>query len=178
MEKEYSQDSYPQVGQLAEVVPKDWKVWAQSWTPWPRYSVLRRESLRALTSKASRHYFQRSQWLIVVNQISGKFSRQWLEAGCQFPRSDQISRLVLSDSLRCHESQHARTPCPSPAPGVHWDSHPLSQWCHPAISSSVVPFSFCPQSLSAPEAFPMSQLFAWGGQSTGFLFFWFSLFYF
>ena len=63
-------------------------------------------------------------------------------------RSDQISRLVVSDSLRPHESQHARPPCPSPTPGVHWDSRPSSQWCHPAISSSAVPFS-CPQSLPA-----------------------------
>ena len=81
-------------------------------------------------------------------------------------RSDQISRSVVSDSLRPHESQHARPPCPSPTPGVHWDPRPSSQWCHPAISSSVVPFS-CPQSLPASESFPMSQLFAWGGQSTG-----------
>ena len=82
-------------------------------------------------------------------------------------RSDQISRSVVSDFLRPHESQHARPPCPSPTPGVHWDSHSSSQWCHPAISSSVVPFSSCPQSLPASESFPMSQLFAWGGQSTG-----------
>ena len=74
---------------------------------------------------------------------------------------------VVSDSLRPHESQHARPPCPSPTPGIHSDSHPSSQWCHPAISSSVVPFSSCPQSLPASEVFPMSQLFAWGGQSTG-----------
>ena len=80
-------------------------------------------------------------------------------------RSDQISRSVMSDSLRPHESQHARPPCSSPTPGVHSDSHPLSQWCHPAISSSVVPFSSCPQSLPASGSFPMSQLFAWGGQS-------------
>ena len=64
-------------------------------------------------------------------------------------RSDQISSSVVSDSLRSHESQHARPPCPSPTPGVHWDSRPSSQWCHPAISSSVVPFSSCPQSLPA-----------------------------
>ena len=82
-------------------------------------------------------------------------------------RSDQISRSVMSDSLRPHESQHARPPCPTPTPGVHWDSRPSSQWCHPAISSSVVPFSSCPQSLPASESFPMSQLFAWGGQNTG-----------
>ena len=62
-------------------------------------------------------------------------------------RSDQISRSVVSNSLQSHESQHARPPCPSPNPGVHPNSCPLSQWCHPAISSSVVPFSSCPQSL-------------------------------
>ena len=79
----------------------------------------------------------------------------------------QFSSSVVSDSLRPHESQHTRPPCPSPTPGVHPDSCPLSPWCHPAISSSVVPFSSCPQSLPASECFPMSQLFAWGGQSTG-----------
>ena len=79
----------------------------------------------------------------------------------------QLSRSVMSDSLRPHESQHARPPCPSPSPRVHSNSHPLSWWCHPAISSSVVPFSSCPQSLPASESSPMSQLFAWGGQSTG-----------
>ena len=74
----------------------------------------------------------------------------------------QFSHSVVSDSL-----QHARPPCPSPAPRVHSDSHPSSQWCHPAISSSVIPFSSCPQSLSASESFPLSQLFPWGCQSTG-----------
>ena len=73
----------------------------------------------------------------------------------------------MSNSLRQHESQHARPPCPSPTPGVHSNLHPWSQWCHPAISSSVIPFSSCPQSLPASESFPMSQLFAWGGQNTG-----------
>ena len=81
--------------------------------------------------------------------------------------SVQFSRSVMSDSLRPHESQHARPPCPSPTPGVHSDSCPSSRWCHPAISSSVVPFSSCPQSLPALESFPMSQLFAWGGRSIG-----------
>ena len=78
--------------------------------------------------------------------------------------SVQFSRSVVSNSLKPHELQHTRPPCPSPSPGVHSDSCPSSRWCHPAISSSVVPFSSCPQSL---PAFPMSQLFAWGGQSTG-----------
>jgi len=82
-------------------------------------------------------------------------------------RSDQISGSVVSNSLRLHESQHARPPCPSPTLRVHSDSRPSSQWCHPAISSSVVPFSSCPQSLPASGSFPMSQLFTWGGQSTG-----------
>ena len=85
---------------------------------------------------------------------------------CYFS-SVQFSPSVVFDYLWPHESQHARPPCPSPTPGVHWDSHPSSQWCHPAISSSVVPFSSCPQSLPASGSFPMSQLFAWGGQSTG-----------
>jgi len=75
--------------------------------------------------------------------------------------SVQFSRSVMSDSLQPHESQHARPPCPLPAPGVHSDSRPLSQWCHPAISFFVVPFSSCPQSLPTSESFPMSQLFAW-----------------
>ena len=79
----------------------------------------------------------------------------------------QFSRSVVSDFLWPHELQHARPPCPSPTPGVHPNPCPSSLWCHPAISSSVIPFSSCPQSLPASESFPMSQLFAWGGQSTG-----------
>ena len=70
----------------------------------------------------------------------------------------QFSHSVVSDSLRPHESQHARPPCPSPTPGVHSNSCASSWCCHPAISSSVVPFSSCPQSLPATESFPMSQL--------------------
>ena len=81
--------------------------------------------------------------------------------------SVQFSCSVVPDSLRPRESQHARPPCPSTIPGVHSDSRPSSQWCHPAISSSVVPFSSCPQSLPASGSFPINQLFAWGGQSIG-----------
>ena len=77
--------------------------------------------------------------------------------------SVQFSCSVVSDSLRPHELQHTRPPCLSPAPGIHSNSHPLSWWCHPAISSSVILFSSWPQSLPASESFPMSQLFAWGG---------------
>ena len=73
----------------------------------------------------------------------------------------------MSNSLWPHELQHARPPCPSPTPRVHSNSPPSSRWCHPAISSSVVPFSSCPQSLPASESFPMSQLFAWGSESIG-----------
>ena len=81
--------------------------------------------------------------------------------------SIQLSCSVVSDSLQPHELQHARPLCPSPTPGVHSNSCPSSRWCHPAISSSFVPFSSCPQSLPASGSFPMSQLFAWGGQSIG-----------
>ena len=85
----------------------------------------------------------------------------------QHVRSVQFSRSVVSNSLWPHESQHARPPCPSPSPRVHSDSRPSSPWWHPAISSSVIPFSSCPQSLRAWESFPVNQLFTWGGQSTG-----------
>ena len=80
---------------------------------------------------------------IIQSEVSQKEKHQYSISSVQFSRS------VVSDSLRPHESQHARPPCPSPTPGVHSDSHPLSQRSHPAISSSVVPFSSCPQSLSA-----------------------------
>ena len=78
-----------------------------------------------------------------------------------------FSHSVVSDSLRPYESQHARPPCPSPTTGVHPNSSASSQWCHPAISFSVVPLSSCPQSLPVSRSFPMSQLFAWNGQSIG-----------
>ena len=81
----------------------------------------------------------------------------------------QFSCSVMSDSLRTHGLQHARPTCPSPTPRVYSNSCPSSRWCHPAISSSVVPFSSCPQSLPASGSFPVSQLFAWGGQSIGVL---------
>ena len=79
----------------------------------------------------------------------------------------QFSCSVVSDSLRPHESQHASPPCPSPTPRAYPNSCPLSPWCHSAISSSVIPFSSCFQFLPASGSFPMSQLFAWGGQSIG-----------
>ena len=90
---------------------------------------------------------------IIVTHISVQFS--------------SVQSLFVSDSLQPHESQHARPPCPSPTPGVYPNSCASSQWCHPAISSSVVPFSSCPQSLPASGSFPMSQLFTQDGQSIG-----------
>ena len=91
----------------------------------------------------------------------------WIHTIISWFSSVQFSCSFVSKSLRPHESQYARPPCPSPTPGVHSNSWPLSRWCHPAISSSVVPFSSCPQSLPASGSFPVSQLFAWGSQSIG-----------
>ena len=85
---------------------------------------------------------------------------------CQFS-SVQFSHPVVSDFLRPRGPQHTRPPCPSPIPRVYPNSCPLSRWCHLIISSSVVPFSSCPQSLPASGSFQRSQLFAWGGQSIG-----------
>ena len=90
----------------------------------------------------------------------------WKVMSSQFS-SVRFSHSVVSDSLKPHESQHARPLCPSPTPGVHSNTCPSSQWCHPAISSSVNPFSSCPQSLPASESLPMSQFFTRGGQSIG-----------
>ena len=108
-----------------------------------------------MTSFFSKEVLEVKQWLSTLVAFSFQFS------------SVQFSRSVMSDSLRPHELQRARPPCPSPTPGVYLYSSPLSKWCHTTISSSVVPFFSCPQSLPASETFPMSQLFAWGGQSTG-----------
>ena len=108
------------------------------------------------------------QYILYLKNYGQRFMtlyrRQWSRPSLI---SVQFSCSVVSDSLRPHESQYARPPCPSPTAGVHSDSRPSSQWCHPAISSSVILFSSCPQSLPASRSFPMSQLFSWGGQSTG-----------
>ena len=85
----------------------------------------------------------------------------------QFQFLIQFSHSVVSNSLWPHEPQHARPPCPSPTAGVCPNPCPLSRWCHPTISSSVIPFSSCPQSFPASGSFPMSQIFASGGQSIG-----------
>ena len=81
-----------------------------------------------------------------------------------FSYSVQFSRSVVSNSLQPHGLQHTRPPCPSPTPETYSNSCPSHQWCHPTISSSVVPFSSCPQSFPASGSFPMSQFFASGGQ--------------
>ena len=98
---------------------------------------------------------------IIISGILTSFSSQ--KVGL-LVSSVQFSCTVMSDSLQPHESQHARPPCPSPTPRLHSDSCPSSQWCHPAISFSVVPFSSCPQSLPASESFPMSPFLTSGGQ--------------
>ena len=132
--------------------------WRERGRPkWGMISCMRNcvssEAVSDIIGKASIH--PEKVTMSFISYVRGMFS------------SVQFSCSVMSDSLRPHESQHARPPCPSPTPGVHSDSHPSGQWCHPAISCSVVPFSSCPQSLPASESFPMSQLFAWGGKRTG-----------
>ena len=97
----------------------------------------------------------------------GRRPKQTFLQRCINSQSVQFSHSVISDSLWPHELQHTRPPCPSPTPGAHPNSCPLSQWCHPAISSSVVPFSSCPQTFPKSGSFPMSQFFASGGQSIG-----------
>ena len=100
---------------------------------------------------STKHRFTHNRNLVVICCMNSDM---------KFPLSSvQFSHSVVSDSLRPHEPQHTRPPCPSPTPRVHSNSCPSSWWCHPAISSSVVPFSSCPQSLPASESFPMSQLF-------------------
>ena len=103
-------------------------------------------------------------WLMTLSSLPSFHSHLTIST---LSLSVQFSRSVMSDSLWPHELQHARPPCPSPTPGVHPNSCPSSWWCHPAITSSVIPFSSCPQSLPASGSFPMSQLFTWGGQSIG-----------
>ena len=95
------------------------------------------------------------------------FKAHWTAREAPIISSVHLSHSVVSDSLWPHESQHTRPPCPSPTPGVYPNSCPSSRWCHPAISSSVVPLSSCPQSFPALGSFPMSQLFTSGGQSIG-----------
>ena len=121
------------------------------------------------------------EWVVISYSKGSSWPRNWTHISCigrwilyhwatweaqLRPSAAQFScHSAVSDSLWPRESQHTRPPCLSPTPGVHSVSRPSSRWCHPAISSSVVPFSSCAQSLPASESFPVSQLFAWGGQS-------------
>ena len=124
------------------------------------HGILQARILEWVAFPFSRGSSQPRDWT-QVSHIAGRF---FTTASPGKPKatfsSVRFSRSVVSDSLQPHESQHARPSCPSPAPGFHSDSCPSSQWGHPAISASVVPFSSCPQSLPASESFPMSQLFA------------------
>ena len=108
-------------------------------------------------------------YLKIFESVQVPYAFYWINSWiiCNKACSVQLNHSVVSDSLQPHQSQHARPPCLSPTPGVYSNSCPLSQWCHPTMSSSVIPFSSCPQSLPASGSFPMSQLFTWGGQSTG-----------
>ena len=101
----------------------------------------------------------------LYNSLQGKI--KWIWISRKWFSSVQFSRSVVSDSLRPHELQYARPPCPSPIPRVHSDSRPLSQWCHPTLLSSVIPFSSCLQSFPASGSFPRSWLFTSVGPSIG-----------
>ena len=116
---------------------------------------------------------KRREWRNHLVDIFSNSNLKMLADGHTIHKAAEL-QLIRSDQSRSHVllfstpwSQHTRPPCPSPTPRVHSDSRPSSQWCHPAISSSVVPFSSCPQSLPASESLPISQHLAWGGQSTG-----------
>ena len=113
------------------------------------------------------HYLQMPRHESKVSTTDERIKKMWSILYITMEYSVQFSCSVMSNSLRPHELQHTRPPCPSPTPGVYPNSCPLSRWYHPAISSSVIPFSSCPQSLPASGSFPMSQLFAWSGQSIG-----------
>ena len=135
--------------------------WLGNWDPtslvvWPKKKKMKKKWAEVMNTHLTKQDIQ----------MANKYIKRCLVLLAIHFSSLQFSRSVVSDSLRPHESQHTRPPCPSPTPGVVSNSRPLSQWRHPTISSSVVPFSSCPQSLPASESFPMSQLFAWGGQSS------------
>ena len=103
--------------------------------------------------------------MILDNLVN--FSKLIFHHKMQWLTSIQFSHSVMSNALRPHGCQHTRHPCPSPTPRIYSNSHPLSQWCYPTISSSVVPFSSCPQSFPASGSFQISQYFASGGQGIG-----------
>ena len=128
---------------------------------WPAYRFLKRQ-VRWSDIPISFRIFHSLLWSTQSKALAWSIKQKRLIFS-----SVQFSRLVISDSLRPHEPQHTRPPCPSPTPSVHPNPCPSSQWCHPTISSSVVPFSSCPQLFPASGSFQMSQLFTSGGQSSG-----------
>ena len=119
-----------------------------------------------ITQNHNQIFFICSRWIFWHCIWKNQGETEMPSLNIQFS-SVQFSCSVMSNSLWPHKLQPARPPCPSPSPEVHSDSLPSSWWCHPAISSSVIPFFSWPQSLPASESFPMSQLFTWGGQNTG-----------
>ena len=121
----------------------------------------------AISFSTSFNFIHHRQWFLEPRKTKSLTVSIVFPCICHEVSSVQFSRSVMSNSLRPHEPQHARPPCPSPAPGVHPNPCPLSRWCHPTISSSVIPFSSCPQSFPASGSFPMSHLFSSGSQSIG-----------
>ena len=130
---------------------------------WSMLSLFLLKTLKFLQLES--YKFQKVKYAIKNNLLSKNQENLTLNLGKE--SSVQFSPLVVSNSLRPHESQHTRPPCPSPAPGTTSNSYPLSRWCHPTISSSVVPLSSCLQSFPEPGSFPMSQFFPSGSQSIG-----------
>ena len=141
-----------------------------SWLQSPSAEILKPQKIKSLTvsivCRSICHEVMGPDAMIFVFWMLS-FKPAFPLSSFTFISSVQFSCSVMSDSLQPHESQHTRSPCSSPTPGVYSNSCPSSWWCHPAISSSVIPFSSCPQFFPASESFPMSQLFAWGGQSIG-----------
>ena len=139
--------------------------WRRQWKPTPVFLNGKSHGQRSLVDYSTWGHkeLDTNEWL------SHKRQTGWMDIQIRwiYMLSVQFSRSVVSNSLQPHESQYTRPPCLSPTPGVHPNPCPLSRWCHPTISSSVIPFSYCPQSFLASGSFQMSQLLASGGQSIG-----------
>ena len=139
-------------------------------TDWTHIPYIGRQILNLWTSRKVRCSHFWFDFLTTIKLRAASMKDNWSGRYVKYfilliSSVSQFRSSVMSDYLWPHESQHTRPPRPSPTPGVYSNSCPSSQWCHPAISSSVVPFSSCSQSLPASGSFPTSQLFAWGGQN-------------
>ena len=150
-------------GWMASLIQWMW-VWANSKRYWRTGKL---GVLQSMQSQRVEHGWAAEQQQGRVRGMEKRWRKDIRCTDNDWFSSVQFSHSVMSDSLQPHELQHARPPCPSPTPRVHPNPCPLSQWCHPTISSSVVPVSSCPQSFPASGSFQMSQLFASGGQSIG-----------